>query len=635
MKSNNRKRTKADIIADLFTATGIVPASSLIGAAPSRSAAEVKADIKRAAQGKPVTDAAVFAPGTYLEDDAPPAKVLYARGYQVDCEEAIFREWQDVRSTLVVMATGCGKTVVATRVCGRVLNGELGGSSRRFLFLAHREELIAQAYKTFRAAFPNKRVEIERAGDRASRHADIVIASNQTIGRKDRMERFDRDFFAAICQDEAHHAVASNATYNGVLKYFRTAKVLGLTATPDRKDEIALGQIFDSVAFTFDIVDGVREGWLVPVGQRMEIVEGIDYSTIKLDAEGEFTEDDLARIMLEEKNLYALADAAIKYSNMGGKQRSTLVFAASRQHAIDLADILNAKNRELGTGRAACIHYKTDPAQRAELIEAYKRREIRYLTNLGILIEGFDDDGTVIIANGRPIHKNRSLFAQMVGRATRPLQEILEALSKAPDAATRRAIIKASRKPGAMVVDLCGVNHKLVLNMTDLLGGNYTEEAVAAVRERIAKTTEVVDVESELEKIQAKIDEQKAEERRKKLRDAVRLKVQLSSQQVDPFNIYDSVSPRDHGMRTDNRSTQPQIQYLERYGVPKREAEEMTKAEARRLIDVLQQRRRLNLCTYRQANILNRYGYDANSKTFAEAKTIIDALASNGWQPIH
>jgi superfamily II DNA or RNA helicase len=626
------KRDRKAVIADLFTATGIVPASSLVGKPPTQSAQEIQADRRRAAKGTPPTDAAAGVSGDD-GDEPPPAKVLHLRDYQTDCEDAIFREWESVRATLVVMATGLGKTVVATRVCKRIIDGELG-PRRRFLFLAHREELIKQAYDTFRAAFPRHRVEIERATDRASRHADVVIASNQTLGRLDRMATYPPDFFGGICQDEAHHAVASNATYSGLLKYFSPAKVLGLTATPDRKDELALGQIFDTVAFQFDIVDGVREGWLVPIGQRLEIVRDIDYSTVTLDESGEFTEADLARVMREEKNLYALADAAIKYSNYGGKTRPTLVFAASREHAIDVADILNAKHARTGTsGRAAAIHYKVDDARRAELVAAYKRGEIRYLTNFGILTEGFDSDETRVIVNGRPIHKNRALFAQIVGRATRPLWEILEALSQAPDAAARRAIIKASRKPGAMVVDLCGINHKLVLNMTDLLGGHYTEEAVSAVRERIAKSDEVVDVESELEKIQKKIDEQKAEDRRRKLRESVNLDVQLDSRSVDPFNLYDSVSSRGTGMRTAPRSSTGQIGLLERYGVPRRDAEELTKAQASKLIDTIQQRKRLGLCTYKQAQTLARYGYDTQ-KTFAEAKIIIDALAANRWQPI-
>lgn len=913
-------------------------------------------------------------------------------------------------------------TVVATRVCQRVLDGELGALGRRFLFLAHREELITQTFDTFRAAFPRHRVEIERAGDRASRLADIVIASNQTLGRRDRLDRWEPSWFACICQDEAHHAIASNATYNGIIRHFPNAKLLGLTATPDRQDEIALGQIFDSVAFTFDIVDGVREGWLVPVGQKLEIVQDIDYSTIKLDKSGEFTDEDLARVMREEKNLYALADAAIKYSNFGNKQRSSLVFAASREHAIDVADILNAKHAARGTGRAACIHYKLEADRRKEIIAAYKRQEIRYLTNFGILClddqteiltergwlgiddmrpddrvanyehvgekagtiffaepkaivrrdrfpdermvavdgrrgnirvtadhrmlfrkprstdafgivhaadcvnregdvpvsghaepvpfwpvqpetpadrrrliaansyhlrkagmsyadaraeagrrldvrlsrqyatadelslsdcrfigfylaegtrgnvaggveyticqsvknphvvaffdgvvekmgvhnrrterdgvvrwsfdrgtgsdskggvfhlepwlnkdgsnlfwsltraqwgaliegfwfgdgdhgqqshmpqrfrlfntnkslidwmqavstcrgcratigravgnvadhnidrghkplyklsmawgvdtrgmseqrlqfetywtpervwcvtshtgniitrrggvvtitgntEGFDDDETRIIVNGRPIHKNRALFSQIVGRATRPLKEILALLAAAPDAAARKAIIKASRKPGAMVVDLCGVNHKLVLNMTDLLGGHYTEEAVSIVRERIAKSNTVVDVENELEAIQRKIDEQKAEERRKRLRESVNLDVKLIGRTVNPFDLSDGVAPRGVSGPMSNAATKPQLEMLERYGVPKNEIKELTKSAARKLIDTIQVRRRMGLCTYKQANKLAQYGYDPNM-TFNDARKILDALAANGWRPI-
>jgi hypothetical protein len=87
--------------------------------------------------------------------------VIHARDYQIDATDRVFEEWKAARSTLVVMATGLGKTVVATNVCKRVLAGEVGPGS--FLFFAHRDELVTQARDTFRAAFPGRLVEIEKA----------------------------------------------------------------------------------------------------------------------------------------------------------------------------------------------------------------------------------------------------------------------------------------------------------------------------------------------------------------------------------------------------------------------------------------------------------------------------------------
>lgn len=621
----------------LFSFAGIMSAADLIGAPPTLSPLDKKADAKRdkirpPAAGSPVEARADLFPG----EPVKPAKVLHVRDYQQNCEDKVFLEWVDNRGTLVVMATGLGKTVVSTRVCDRVLKGELGLPSRRFLFLAHRTELIDQAYDTFQAAFPGRRVEVEKGQERATGKAEIVIATNQTLGQRHRLDLYPPDWFAAICQDEAHHASAANASYNSIFKHFRGAKLLGLTATPDRKDEAALGQTFDSVAFTFDIVDGVREGWLVPVGQRLEIVKAIDFSKVSLDGDGEFTEAELAEVMRRDQALYALADAAIKYSNFGGKTRSTLVFAASREHAIDAADILNAKDKESGgrTGKAAAIHYKLDPERRAYLIDAFKAGELRYLTNYGILTEGFDADDVRVIVNGRPIKSNRALFAQMVGRATRPLKEIHEALANAKTAEERRAIIKASRKPGAMVVDLCGVNHKLVLNMVDLLGGRYTEEALSIVRDRIAAAgEEPVDVEGDLEKIERKIAEQKAEERRKLLREKVIIDTTLEGRSVDPFNLMDTVSARNDGMRTAPPATPGQRKLLLSYGLREREVEELTKRDASRLIESCMSRKRMGLCTYRQADTLKRFGYDTNIP-FEDAKKIIDAIAANGWKPI-
>lgn len=575
--------------------------------------------------GPPEEDSGRPAPVPF-DPHAP--KVITERDYQTDCTNRIFEEWQAAASTLVVMATGLGKTVVSTNVCKRVLNGEVGPGG--FLFIAHKEELIEQAYETFRAACPGKIVEREQGKHYASNKADIVVASNQSLYQPRRLSQYAPERFAAWCIDEAHHYSAENVTYSTIRNHFKTAKGLGLTATPDREDEAALGQVFDTVAFTYDILDGTNEGWLVPVGQRLERCEGIDFSAVRIDKSGDFNEADLAEQLKKEEPLYGLCEAAVKYSNYNGKKRSTLVFASSTEHASIVAEILNRRDAREGTGRAAAINFKSK--DRKEVIKEYKRRNIRFLVNYGILGEGFDDDETRVIINGRPT-KSRAFFSQMFGRVTRPLREILPLLAACKTAEARKAVIKASRKPGALLVDMCGLNHKLVLTMADILGGRHTDDVVRTVRDRMARADVPVDVEAELAKAQRAADKRKAEDEAKAKRSGTVAKASLRGKNVDPFDVMDVSAGREPAYMAGKSPSDPQINLLIKFGLSGKEIEEMTRHQASRMIDACMNRWRLGYCSFRVAKILRKHGYDPNTDA-ATASQIITKLKANGWRKV-
>lgn len=541
-------------------------------------------------------------------------------GFEIDGPDRLF---------LLGDFTVTHNTIVAVRVCERVLNGEVGPGG--FLFLAHKDELIQQAYEEFRSNFPGYRVEVEKGEVRASKFADIVIGSVQSMYKPGRLNRFDPNRFAGVCIDECHHAIASNLTYTTIRKHFAKAKILGLTATPDRQDEIALGQIFDSVAYVYDISEAIADGWLVPIGQRLERAESFDLSIVSTDSTGEFNQGELNRLLREHRNLFVLAECAIKYSNLNDKRRPTLVFCASREHAIDVSNIINAQHAKFGTGAAAAVHYKLDEEERPRIISDFKAGKLQYLTNFGILTEGFDYDAVRVVVNGRPIHRNRSGFAQMAGRATRPLKDIRKALSEAKDAEERKAIIRNSAKPGAIIVDICGINHKLVLTMADILGGSYTDEIIATVKDRIAAHSGPVDVDEELKKAAIAAEKKARDEARAKLYENINVNVELRGRNVDPFNVYDAPVQRESGLYGGKQISNGQRSTLLKFGIPEKDLEGMTAGRAGRLIQMCYQRRRQGFCSYNQAKILKKYGYEINV-TFKQASDIIDRLAKNRWK---
>ena len=180
------------------------------------------------------------------ETERPP-EAPGLRYYQQEAVDSVFEKLKEDRSTLVVMATGLGKTVLFCEVAKRWPG--------KVLVLAHRDELLSQTRSTLEKA-TGEWVELEQGMWKAGDQTRLVVGSVQTIYQQARLERFGAEHFSLIIIDEAHHAPAP--TYRKVMDFFANAKVLGVTATPDRADEKAMGAIFDSVACVLDIEDGAE-----------------------------------------------------------------------------------------------------------------------------------------------------------------------------------------------------------------------------------------------------------------------------------------------------------------------------------------------------------------------------------------
>jgi len=342
---------------------------------------------------------------------------MILRPYQSAASDAIFKEWQENDSTLVVMPTGGGKTVLFADVIRRVF-------PRRALVIAHREELIFQARdKIQRVTGLSADVEMGeyRAEGGLFGQARVVVSTIQTQcsggDGGGRMAKFDPQRFGVLIIDEAHHA--TSPSYRRVIDYYRTnpaLKILGVTATPDRADEAALGQVFQSVAFDYEVLDAIHDGWLVPIEQQMVHVEGLDYSSIRTTA-GDLNGGDLAAVMEAEKNLQQMASASLAIIG----PRRALVFTASVKSAEMTAEIFNRHR----AGMASWVCGKTDREERRRVLAGFAAGKVQVVCNCGVLTEGFDDPGVEVVLMGRPT-KSRSLYAQMVGRSTRPLPGVVD-----------------------------------------------------------------------------------------------------------------------------------------------------------------------------------------------------------------
>ena len=544
---------------------------------------------------------------------------MILRPYQSAASDAIFTEWQERDSTLVVMPTGGGKTVLFADVIRRVF-------PRQALVLAHREELIFQARDKIQRV-TGLRADVEMGDYRAEGGlfgaARVIVSTIQTQcsggDGGGRMAKFDPQRFGVLIIDEAHHA--TSPSYRRVIDYYRSnpaLKVLGVTATPDRADEEALGQVFQSVAFDYEVLDAIHDGWLVPIEQQMVHVEGLDYSSIRTTA-GDLNGGDLAAVLEAEKNLQQMAAASLAIIG----QRRALVFTASVKAAEMTAEIFNRHRANM----ASWVCGKTEKEERRSVLAAFAAGKPQVVCNCGVLTEGFDDPGVEVVIMGRPT-KSRSLYSQMVGRSTRPLPGVVDGPETAE---ARRAAIAASAKPSCLVVDFVGNagKHKLVTS-ADILGGKVSDEAVELAIGKAKQAGQAVNMTKALDEAEEELKQQREQAR---LAEAARraqlvATARFTTQRVDPFDVLALEPGKARGWDNGRQLTEKQRSLLAKQGI---NPEGISFSEGKQLIAEIFRRWDGKLCSFKQAKVLRKYGYPTEI-SFAEASATIDALAKSGWR---
>lgn len=544
----------------------------------------------------------------------------HLREYQTQAIAAAFQEWEDKQSTLIVLPTGTGKTVVAAEIINQF-------QPKRTLFLAHREELIFQGAKTIER-YTNLTCEIEMAdlwaGATMWAGFPVVVSTIQTqiAGKNgnERMTRFDPDEFGLVVVDEAHRVTAKS--YRKVLDHYKQnpeVKILCLTATPDRADEEALGQMIDSVAFDYEILDAINDGFLVPIEQQMVTIEGLDFSACRTTA-GDLNGADLAAVMEAEATLQGIAAASMEI--IGAKR--TLVFTAGVKQAEKLCEIFNRHRPDI----AGWVCGATPKPERRDLLDRFSDGRTQVVVNCNCLSEGFDNPGVEIIIQARPT-KSRCLYAQQCGRSTRPLAGIVDGLATADE---RKAAIAASAKPSALIVDFVGNagRHKL-MTTADILGGKVSDEAVERAIEEAKKSGKAIRMDEALEgaerNIRAEIEEQKRREATR--RRSLVAQAQFSTRAINPFDIFQIRPAKPRGWDKGKMVSEKMAAIIRKlgvdpYSIPYSQAGQLCAEQIRRW--------KQKLCTLNQAKCLNKFGYDTKDMTFEDAGNLITTIKANNWR---
>lgn len=509
------------------------------------------------------------------------------RPYQIEAKNSIFEEWdKGVNKTLLVLPTGCGKTIVFAKVTEDcVRRGD------RVLILAHRGELLDQAADKIKTA-TGLGCATEKAEETClGSWYRITVGSVQTLMREKRLGQFPSDYFKTIIIDEAHHCISDS--YQRVLQHFPDAKVLGVTATPDRGDMRNLGEYFDSLAYEYTLPKAIKSGYLSPI-KALTLPLKIDMSGVGIQA-GDFKAGDIDTAL--DPYLHSIADEMANYC----KDRKTVVFLPLVKTSQKFRDILCSKGFQ-----AAEVNGESQ--DRAEILADFDAGKYNVLCNSMLLTEGWDCPSVDCIVVLRPT-KVRSLYSQMVGRGTRlcPGKDHLLLLD---------FLWMTERHELCHPADLICTDEEVSKQMTANL-----EEAGCPMDLEEAEKTAAEDVVAQREEALAK---QLAEMKRRKKKLVDPLQFEMSIQAEDlagyvPAFGWEMAPPSDKQKAT-----------LEKLGIMPDEIDNAGKAT--KLLDRLDKRRQEGLTTPKQIRFLENRGFQhVGTWSFEAAKSMIDRIAASGW----
>lgn len=511
------------------------------------------------------------------------------RPYQAEAKAAVFEQWdKGAFKTLLVLPTGCGKTIVFAKVAEDCVR-----QGYRVLILAHRGELLEQAADKIK-----KSTNLGCATEKAEQTClgswfRITVGSVQSMQREKRLSQFSEDYFNVIIIDEAHHCISDG--YQKVLQHFPSAKVLGVTATPDRGDMRNLGEFFESLAYEYTLPKAIREGYLSPI-KAMTIPLQLDLSGVSIQS-GDFKAGDIATAL--DPYLHQIADEMMKYC----RDRKTVVFLPLVKTSQKFKEILNEKGF-----KAAEVNGESK--DRAEVLEAFDKGEYNVLCNSMLLTEGWDCPSVDCVIVLRPT-KVRSLYSQMVGRGTRLCEGKSHLL-------LLDFLWHTERHELCHPADLICEKKEVARKMAENLEG--TAGCPMDLEEAERKASEDVIAERE-ESLAKQLQEMRT--RKKKLVDPLQFEMSIQAEDLSgyvPAFGWEMAPPSDK-----------QKQELEKRGILPDEIDNAGKANL--ILDRLHKRQEEGLTTPKQIRCLEKYGFQhVGTWTFEAGKNMIDRIAACGWR---
>jgi DNA repair protein RadD len=315
------------------------------------------------------------------------------RDYQINAIQGVRNAiFNGSKRVLVQASTGAGKTHIAARIIESAVN-----KGKRVLFVAHRKEIIGQS--SLKLDSMDIDHGIIMADHPRYKPTELVqVASVQTL-RVRHKPKADIVFF-----DEAHLSVSKS--FLDLVEHYKESIIIGLTATPVRTDGRGLGEIYQHMTQVVPMRELIEQGFLVqprvfapfiPNLGNFKVVRG-DYDATQVAA---------------EMDKSSITGDIVKHWKQHAQGRSTICFASSVAHSEHIADEFNANGIT-----AKHLDAKTPAHLRDKIIHDFKIGKFKVLSNMGILIEGFDYPETSCVILARPT-QSVTIYLQAVGRGMR------------------------------------------------------------------------------------------------------------------------------------------------------------------------------------------------------------------------
>lgn len=486
----------------------------------------------------------------------------------------------------------CGKTIVFSHLAAReVLRGG------RVLVLAHRGELLQQAIDKLRAA-TGIEAGLEKAEETSVVAWDeipytVVVGSVQSMKSQRRLARFAPDEFSLVVVDECHHALTG--TYRAVIDHFPNARLLGVTATPDRGDLRSLSEVFETIAYEYSIVDAIHDKWLSPVYVQTVPLR-IDLSGVSVQS-GDF----------QAASLGSALDPYLRQICREIKERchdrKTIVFtpliATSRKMLSIFGEEGVVEVREVNgesPDRADTLQWFSDAPPGCVLL------------NSMLLTEGYDEPSVDCIVVLRAT-KVRALFVQMLGRGTR----------------------LAPNKKNLLLLDFLWLTASHDLCRPACLLSDNPEVCETITKKQESKGCAELELSPEtLEDAQSETVRKREDALAKRLAAQSRKKGKLfDALQFAELTGVTNLSDAPTAIQENDRPTMEMVDRLERLGF----ACPGSQTAAEQLLTAYQQRVDSGLSSHKQIRLLASRGFrNVSQWPFPAAKKMIDKIAACGWR---
>jgi superfamily II DNA or RNA helicase len=334
---------------------------------------------------------------------------------KLEAERIVHKRYRN----LVVAATGTGKTVVAAFDYLRFRKQQGGTNPSRLLFIAHREEILKQSLGTFKAVLRDFNFGDLLVAGSEPQSFDRLFCSIQSFNSRGLWERVASDFYDYIVIDEFHHAAAPS--YQRLLKFVEPKVLLGLTATPERMDDLDVLPFFDNhIAAEIRLPDAINRKLLCPF-QYFGITDSVDFSAIRWQRGG-YDQLALDNLVTGNDVRAGLVIDKVREILLDVRTARGLGFCVSVRHAEYMADIFNKAGIP-----AVALSGESPRDLRQSVQRRLIAREVNFIFVVDLYNEGVDIPAVDSILLLRPT-ESLTVFLQQLGRGLR-LHEDKECLT--------------------------------------------------------------------------------------------------------------------------------------------------------------------------------------------------------------